>query len=99
MSASSTSEPMALVHLPSELRARTGDRATVEAPGGTVRELISALDGMFPGLRFNFCTETGELRPFVNVFVDGRNVRFASLLDTPVAAGAIVHIVHSVAGG
>lgn len=99
MSASSTSQPLALVHLPAELRARTGERATVEVAGGTVREIIAALDRLYPGLRFNFCTETGELRPFVNVFVDGRNVRFASLLDTPVAAGAVVHIVHSVAGG
>lgn len=99
MSESSTVQPLTLVHLPAELRARTGDRATVEVAGGSVREIIAALDQLYPGLRFNFCTETGELRPFVNVFVDGRNVRFASLLDTPVAAGAVVHIVHSVAGG
>ncbi len=64
-----------------------------------MREIIVALDQVFPGLRFNFCTETGELRPFVNIFVDGRNIRYAAALDTPVAAGSVVYILHSVAGG
>lgn len=87
------------VLLPSALAERTGNRTTVAVAGGTVREVIEALDAAYPGLRFNLCHETGELRPFVNVFVDGRNVRFASTLDTPVAPGSVVHIIHSVAGG
>lgn len=99
MSMSSTSQQMALVHLPAQLRARTGGQATAEVVGGTVREIIVALDHLYPGLRFNLCLENGELRPFVNVFVDGRNIRYASVLDTPVAAGSVVHILHSVAGG
>jgi|SRR5512146_87520 molybdopterin synthase sulfur carrier subunit len=108
MSAPSSPEPTAptapttpgvLVHLPAELRARTGERASIMVASGDVRAIIAALDQVFPGLRFNLCAETGELRPFVNVFVDGRNVRFASTLDTPVAPGSVVHIIHSVAGG
>jgi len=87
------------VHLPSELRARTQQRATIEAPSGTVREMIATLDELFPGIRFNLCYETGELRQFVNIFVNGYNVRYLALLDTPVPAGATVHIIHSVAGG
>lgn len=87
------------VHLPSELRDRTQRHATVEAPSGTAREIIAALDARFPGIRFNLCHETGELRSFVNIFVNGCNVRYLSLLDTPVPAGATVHIIHSVAGG
>ncbi len=99
MSTPSTSQRMALVHLPAQLRTRTGGQATAEVASGTVREIITALDHLYPGLRFNLCLENGELRPFVNVFVDGRNIRYASVLDTPVAAGAVVHILHSVAGG
>lgn len=87
------------VHLPTELRARTQQRATVQTPSGTVREVIDALDALFPGIRFNLCYETGELRQFVNIFVNGYNVRYLALLDTPVPAGATVHIIHSVAGG
>ena len=88
-----------LVHLPVQLRERTRMQSTAEVAGGTVRDIISALDETFPGLRFNFCTEDGELRKFVNVFVDGRHVRYLASLDTLVSAGSVVHILHSVAGG
>lgn len=99
MSAPPDSQRKVLVHLPAQLRDRTGQQSSFEAPAGAVRDIISALDETFPGLRFNLCTEEGELRPFVNIFVDGRNVRYASLLDTPAPEGCAVHILHSVAGG
>ena len=61
--------------------------------------VIAALDAQYPGLRFNLCHETGELRPFVNIFLEGESVRFLQGLDTPLMGGATVHIIHSVAGG
>jgi sulfur-carrier protein len=87
------------VTLPTALRARTGQRTRVDASGQTIRDVIESLDHEFPGLRFNFCYETGELRPFVNIFLDGVNVRYLSGLDTHVHDGAAVHILPSVAGG
>ena len=47
----------------------------------------------------NICHETGELRPFVNIFLEKEDVRWLQGLDTPVHPGATVHIFHSVAGG
>jgi len=67
--------------------------------GHTIREIIDALDQNYPGLRFNLCHETGELRPFVNIFLNRENIRYLQGLDTPVTAGATVHILQSVAGG
>jgi molybdopterin synthase sulfur carrier subunit len=99
MSVPSTSQQTVLVHLPTELRERTGQQATIVVASGAVRQIIVALDEVYPGLRFNLCAESGELRPFVNIFVDGRNIRLAAALDTPVPAGSVVHIIHSVAGG
>ena len=64
-----------------------------------MREIIDALERDYPGLRFNICHETGELRPFVNVFLDTEEVRYLQGLDTPVRPGATIHIIHSVAGG
>ncbi|HET9111823.1 MAG TPA: MoaD/ThiS family protein [Ktedonobacterales bacterium] len=96
---STPTTPTVVVHLPAELRARTREQAVVTVPSGNMRDIIAELDRTFPGLRFNLCAETGELRTFVNIFVNGRNVRLASALDTPVAPGSIVHIIHSVAGG
>jgi molybdopterin synthase sulfur carrier subunit len=50
-------------------------------------------------LRFNLCYETGEIRTFVNIFVNGNNVRYLQGLDTMVPAGATLHVLQSVAGG
>ncbi|GAC1320016.1 MAG: MoaD/ThiS family protein [Chloroflexota bacterium] len=87
------------VWIPPALRERTGRQRQVTGQGRTVREMIDALEADYPGLRFNLCHETGELRPFVNIFVDGENVRYLEGLDTPLSGGATLHIIHSVAGG
>ena len=87
------------VSLPGALRAKVGNRASVTTVGETVRDIIEALERDFPGLRFNLCYETGELRQYVNVFLNRVNIRYLQGLDTPVSTGAIVHIFQSVAGG
>jgi len=87
------------VLLPGALTSRTGGAHAVAVEGETVREIVDALDESFPGLRFNLCHETGELRPFVNIYVNGRNVRSLQGLETPVPLGATLHILPSVAGG
>ena len=87
------------VSLPTMLRAKAGNRANVEVMGSTAREVIDALERDFPGLRFNLCYETGELRPFVNIFLNRVNIRYLQGLDTPVPPGARIHILQSVAGG
>src|SRR5947209_524758 len=91
--------PGAQVFFPDALRTRVGNRSSVVVAGNTVREIIGALDQDFPGLRFNLCHETGELRPFVNIFVDRENIRYLQGLDTPVSTGATIYILQSVAGG
>jgi molybdopterin synthase sulfur carrier subunit len=91
--------PAVTVALPGALRERTGSQPRVVVNGSTIREVVDALEYQYPGLRFNLCYETGELRPFVNVFVRGQNVRYLQGLDTPVPAGATIHILPSVAGG
>ncbi|HEX6541901.1 MAG TPA: MoaD/ThiS family protein [Ktedonobacterales bacterium] len=87
------------VLLPGALSDQVGGARTVRVTGGTVREVIQALDASWPGMAFRLCYETGELRTFVNVFVNGRNVRYLQDLETPVPAGATLHILPSVAGG
>ncbi len=87
------------VLLPGALVPRAGGAQAVAVEGETVREVVAALDSAFPGLRFSLCHETGELRPFVNIYVNGRNVRALQGLETPVPIGATLHILPSVAGG
>ena len=92
-------EASVTVLLPSELHSRAGGQQSVRVEGATLRAVIEALECDYPGLRFNLCYETGALRPFVNVFVNGANVRYAQGLDTPIPIGATIHILPSVAGG
>ena len=87
------------VSLPGALRAKVGNRASVTIVGETVRDIIEALERDFPGLRFNLCYETGELRQYVHVFLNRVNIRYLQGLETPVSAGSIVHIFQAVAGG
>jgi sulfur-carrier protein len=91
--------PIVKVSFPIALRARIGNRDAVVVAGRTVREIIDALDQDFPGLRFNLCHETGELRPFVNIFLNRENIRYLQGLDTPVSPEATLYILQSVAGG
>ncbi len=89
----------ATVSIPLALRARVGNRASLAATGQTVREIIDSLEKDFPGVRFNLCYETGELRPYVNIFLNRANIRYLQGLDTPVEPGARIYILQSVAGG
>jgi sulfur-carrier protein len=71
----------------------------VEAGGGTVRELLDAVGADHPLLERRIRDEAGALRRFVNVYVDGDDVRWSGGLDTAVRDGAVVQVLPSVAGG
>lgn len=87
------------VRIPTPLRKLTNEQDTiVTETNGTLAQLIDALDGQFPGLKERVCDERGELRRFVNIYVNGEDVRFLSGLQTPVK-DAEVSIVPAVAGG
>ena len=91
--------PVVTVFFPDALRAKVGNLRAVTVDGRTVREIIDALERDFPGLRFNLCYETGELRPFVNIFLEKENIRYLQGLDTVVTTGATLRVLQSVAGG
>ena len=87
------------VKIPNPLRKITGERDIVEGNGASLGECITVLDGQYPGLRERLCDEQGELRRFVNVYINGEDVRFLSGLNTPLKQGDEVAIVPAVAGG
>lgn len=87
------------VKIPTPLRALTLNRDTVAAEADTLLALVASLEQEFPGMRERLCDDTGELRRFVNVYVNGEDVRFLQGLGTTLAAGDEVSIVPAVAGG
>ena len=89
---------MTTVRIPPTLRTEVGGERQVTAVGGTVRELLDDLTQRFPGLREQL-VEDGDLAPFVNVYVEGEDVRTLDGLDTAVATGSTVILLPAMAGG
>ncbi|GAC1405946.1 MAG: MoaD/ThiS family protein [Ktedonobacteraceae bacterium] len=93
------SPPITTIILPQMQRSATGNLRVVTVAGNTIRAIIDALDHDYLGIKFQLCYETGELRTFVNLFLNGKNIRYLQALDTPVHENATIHILPSVAGG
>ena len=89
---------MAEVRIPPVLRPEAGGNRTVAVHAATVREALSELVATYPSLRERVLTDDG-IPPFLNVFVDGEDVRLTAGLDTPLTADAKVLLLPAVAGG
>ncbi len=89
---------MTTVRIPPTLRAETGGERQVHARGETVRDLLEDLTARFPSLRGHLF-EDDEIAPFVNVYVEGEDVRTLDGLETPVREGATVILLPAMAGG
>lgn len=90
---------MASVRIPTILRTYTGGAAEVQAAGGTLGDVIAALDTQYPGLAARVLDDAGQLRRFVNVYVNDDDVRFLEGLQTPTPDAASISIIPAVAGG
>ncbi len=77
----------------------TGGADQVNVAGSKISEVIASLDSEYPGIKQRLCDEQGEIRSFVNVYVNGEDVRFLSGLDTATSDGDEISIVPAVAGG
>jgi molybdopterin synthase sulfur carrier subunit len=89
----------AKVRIPAPLRRLTKDQAVVDVDGATVFDIILDLEKKYPGLKERLCDETGQIRRFINVFVNGEDIRFKDGPKTAVPAGAEVSVVPAIAGG
>ena len=87
------------VVIPTPLRKFTCGAETVEVEAASIKEMLDSLDSRFPGFRASVCDESGSLRRFINIYVDGEDVRFLENLATPVADGTEVAIVPAISGG
>jgi molybdopterin synthase sulfur carrier subunit len=87
------------VRVPTPLRKLTGGADAVEAEGATVAALVNDLDRRYPGIKARICDESGQVRRFVNLFVNGEDIRFLKQLETPLQPGDELSIVPAIAGG
>jgi sulfur-carrier protein len=90
---------MIKVRIPTPLRPLTKGQGEVEAKAGNITEMIETLNSAHPGLKDRLCDHTGELRRFVNIYVNEEDIRFLKGKDTSLKDGDEVSIVPAIAGG
>ena len=87
------------VLVPTPLRKFTNEQETITAQAGTVATLIADLERQYPGIAARLTDDQGELRRFVNIYVNEEDIRFLAGKETPVNDGDAVSIVPAIAGG
>ena len=88
-----------VVRIPTPLRQVTNGQDKVQVDGTNLHGVINAMNEQYPGIRDRICDDQGELRNFVNVYVNGEDVRFLQGLETPTNTGDEISVVPAVAGG
>jgi molybdopterin converting factor small subunit len=87
------------VLIPTPLQKFTNNQASLSCDGGSIVELLDALEASFPGIKARLCDDQGELRRFVNFYVNSEDIRFLDGKNTSLKDGDEVSIVPAVAGG
>ena len=88
-----------VVRVPTILRTYTGGAGEVTTVGGTLAEVLAALDAQYPGIAGRVLDDDGRVRRFVNVYVDDEDVRFADGVATAPPDGVTISVIPAVAGG
>ncbi len=87
------------VRIPTPIRRVTNGEDKVTVSGDTLKQIIEAMEEQYPGIKARLCDDKGDLRSFVNIYINGEDVRFLSGIDSPVNSGDEVSIIPAVAGG
>ena len=90
---------MSTVKLPAVLRAQANGERAIEVHGSTIGAAVRSLVGRHPGLADQLLTPEGELHRFVNVYLNGQDVRYLSGLETPVGERDEIRLLPAIAGG
>ena len=87
------------IRIPTPLRSLTNDAEVVEVEASTIGGAIEALQTRFPGIKERLVDEAGEVRRFVNVYINEEDIRFLQNQDSPLKDGDEVSIIPAIAGG
>ena len=90
---------MIKVRIPTPLRPITKGQGEVESAAANIVDMIGSLDATYPGLKNRLCDEKGDLRRFVNIYVNEEDIRFLNGKETSLKDGDEVSIVPAIAGG
>lgn len=87
------------VRIPAPLRRLTDNQPEVQGTGIDILSLIEDLEGKYPGIKARLCDEAGEIRRFINIYVNGEDIRFLQGKSTALKDGDDVSVLPAIAGG
>lgn len=90
---------MIKVRIPTPLRPLTKNQGEVDVTAGSIADMVNTLEATYPGIKARLCDDSGELRRFVNIYVNEEDIRFLKGKDTALKTGDEVSIVPAIAGG
>jgi len=90
---------MPSIRIPTPLRKLSGDREEIKLTAGNISEMIEKLEQECPGIKERICDENGEVRRFINLYVNNEDIRFLNGKDTELKDSDTVSIIPAIAGG
>ncbi|GBD38035.1 MAG: MoaD family protein [Deltaproteobacteria bacterium] len=90
---------MPSVRIPTPLRRITGDKDEVTVNAKNIKDLIEELEKQFPGIKERICDENGNIRRFINLYVNNEDIRFLNGVETQLKENDVVSIIPAIAGG
>lgn len=90
---------MPVLRIPTPLRAYTDGKSEVTVSGSNISDVLADLTSQYPALRPHLFNDSGDLRPFVNLFVGENNIKDLQGVDTPIKDGEKIMLIPSIAGG
>jgi len=90
---------MPSVRIPTPLRKLTSDKDEVTINAANIAELIDEMEAQYPGIKNRLCDESGNVRRFINLYVNNEDIRFLSGKETALKDGDVVSIIPAIAGG
>jgi len=90
---------MPSVRIPTPLRKLTSDKDEITINAANIAELIDQMEAQYPGIKNRLCDESGNVRRFINLYVNNEDIRFLSGKETALKEGDIVSIIPAIAGG
>ena len=92
-------QKMPSVRIPTPLRKLTADQDEVNISAANIASLIDELENQYPGLKDRLCDESGEVRRFINLYVNNEDIRFLNGKETELNDNDVVSIIPAIAGG
>ncbi|NSX00316.1 MoaD/ThiS family protein [bacterium] len=90
---------MALVRIPTPLRRLTNEKDEVSISSDSVAQMIIDLETEFPGIKDRLCDEKGEIRKFINIYINEEDIRFLKGTETAISENDTISIIPAIAGG